>query len=159
MESSKILAKTRRAKDCLVWSEKKCAGLALGALLWGDRALSHVAATLPTQALSAASQRLLTLESPEGAEQKRRLVRELVEEVRGNPLAGVDRLPPRARALLARHVPREHGRRLLHDALEARPDFAAPAELLQTLLQLARAPHPELDASEQAPHAATPSQS
>ena len=153
-----------------MWSEGKCAGVALGGLLWGDRTLAHAVAALPAQAVAAAADELSKLDIAERPEQKQRLVRELVEEVRGHSLLQAEQLPPRARALLARHVPREQGRRLLLDAPEARPDFVAPNELVQMLLHIARTPQriesfsraePPASTgtpSEQDPHVATPAQ-
>ena len=138
-----------------MWSEGKCAGVALGGLLWGDRILAHVVAALPAQAVAAAAEKLSKLDHAERPEQKQRSVRELVEEVRGQSLAQAEQLPARARALLARHVPREQGRRLLLDAPEARPDFVAPRELVQMLLHVARTPPPIESCAQAAPPAAT----
>ncbi|MFT3921218.1 MAG: hypothetical protein QM778_01660 [Myxococcales bacterium] len=119
-----------------MWSERKSAGLVLAGLLWGDRALEQVA--LLPELRQQACARLRSLDAGgETAEAKRRLVRDLVDEVRAEPHRLED-LPVRARALLARHVPRAAGRRLLDGASEARTDYSAEPELVQTLLYWAR---------------------
>jgi hypothetical protein len=110
--------------------------MALGATLWGDRRLLGVEKALAKTAVEAARDQLKRFDS-EGNEGKQRMLRALVARVRGD-LTALDCLPARARALLARHVPREHGRRLIADVREARPDFVASAALIQTLLHQAR---------------------
>jgi len=125
-----------------VWNERKTAGLALGALLWGDRPLARAALT--EALLDGATQRLAPLENTrDSAGQKQRLVRELVEQVRPEP-RDTPAMSGRVRALLARHVPRELGRRWLEGTIPARTDYSAPEELVRTLLhwlRLAQPPH------------------
>ncbi len=120
-----------------MWSEAKCAGIALAAVLWDDRSLSAVKHSLCEPARKGARAHLSALEAAHDPDGKRRRMRSLVAGVRGE-LTAIERLPPRARALLARHVPREQGRRLISEVGEARADFAASRALVETLLHQAR---------------------
>lgn len=125
----------------MLWSHEKCLGASLAATLWDDRTLAHVAGALPSPEEAAIRATLLPLEHAD-TEAKIRLLRSLAERVRGEP-GRSEALPPRARALLARRVPKLLGRTWIEQAQPARSDFTPEPELLETLLHIASSSDPE----------------
>lgn len=125
----------------MAWGDAKCAGLALAALLWDDRSLDGVAAHVAVAPLEQARADNRVLHERSAAE-KTRLLRARTEFVRGDVQARAADLPPRARALLARYVPRDVGRRWLEHVPPARADHQPSRCLLATLHHFARTPLP-----------------
>jgi hypothetical protein len=125
----------------MAWGEAKCAGLALAAVLWDDRSLEDIAAHLAAAPLAQARADNRVLHESSTAD-KTRLLRARTEFVRGEVTARAADLPPRARALLARHVPRDVGRRWLEQVPPARADYQPSRCLVATLHHFARTPSP-----------------
>ncbi len=122
-----------------LWSHEKCLGFALAATLADDRTLAHVSATMP-EAQRVPVQSLLSQLDIADASHKIRVLRTMAESVRGE-ISGSG-LPPRARALLARFLPKEIGRTFLEGAPQARHDFAPEPELSATLRHFATLSRP-----------------
>jgi hypothetical protein len=151
-------------------------GLALAALLWDDREMTGAAAALPHEVVERVRARLDAFERASRGEpdpgcramspadrtsqtdrgsQRTEPLRALIAEVHGC-VSGAG-LPSRARALIARHVPKGQGRSLLAGAPPARAGYHAPEDLLTTILRLSRLPalvHPR--APEDAPSSTDP---
>jgi hypothetical protein len=121
----------------MTWSEAKRKGLALAAVLWDDRDASAVS-LVPE--LHAALRSTLAPLARANVESKTRVLRDWAACVRGDIRPSADLLPPRFRAQLARHVPRERGRRWLEDAAPTRAEFVLEASLLNSILHMARSP-------------------
>ncbi len=126
------------------WSQEKCLGFAFAATLNADRSLTRVAGHVPEDAREQAQALLATLEGTDAAH-KMRVLRAMAERVRGE-LSG-EQLPPRARALLARSLPKALGRTFLEGAPQARHDFSLAPEVEATLRHFATLSPTDGDAS------------
>jgi hypothetical protein len=117
------------------WSEAKCAGYALAALIAGDRELSAAdaipaSAAVHTRALVAHEGR--SDKTPQG---RRQLVEGLLSAVRPE-VALTERVPLRIRALLATRLPRAEARAL--GLPSPRASFTVPDDLWPRLYRIAR---------------------
>lgn len=120
----------------MTWSREKTAGFALAALLSGDRDLSRSEVGLCEGARREVRARLAQIPRANGAE-KTESVRALAALVKP-PLRGTFELPERARALLARVVPRELGKSWLERAPLVRSDYQVEPGLVRALERVAR---------------------
>ena len=119
----------------MVWNANKSSGLALAALVHGDRRLTRAAENLgqPTR-----SESLAVLNGLGGGDRRKELSA-LMAKVRPALTERSLDLPPRARALIAPRVARALGRLLVKDAPSTRLDFSPAASLVPALLRIARA--------------------
>jgi hypothetical protein len=116
------------------WGSEKTAGFVLGALLADDRELTRLQANLSPALYALVAERCAAL--PREARAKAQALRELIDQVRPELLP--QRLPARARALIAPRLPRELGRALLREAKESRAGYLAEPGLVALLERLAR---------------------
>jgi hypothetical protein len=112
----------------------KLAGFVLAALLEGDRELRAVERHLAPELAALLRERLQQI--PAQSREKARVLRELVALVRGT--SELERLPVRARALLAPHVSREAARMYVEHAPSARAGYEVDPGLVSELERLAR---------------------
>lgn len=112
----------------------KHAGIALAALLQGDRALGEAGHGFDEALASELTRAIL----PNDEDGRRHHIGALLARVRP-PLDGrVADLPPRLLALVVRRLPTEVGRAMLREGTRPRAGFTLAADLAPRLLRIAR---------------------
>jgi hypothetical protein len=117
------------------WSSTNKAGFVLAALLCDDRELAAVEHHTSPELLAGLRAESEKISQNPGA--KAQALRDLIARMR--PAPDPRRLPVRARALLAPHLPRELGCMYVEGAPQARPGYEVDAALVSELERLARA--------------------
>jgi hypothetical protein len=115
------------------WSEDKCAGYALAALIAGDRELEAAGAIPPP--VAARTRALLAHDGAPRQDSRRARVERLLSAVRPE-LALHEATPMRVRALLATRLPRGEARAL--GLPPPRAGFSVPDDLWPRLYRIAR---------------------